>query len=217
MKGRRTLAAMVAAGTVALGAAEAGAATRWAGETHGSVHRANRLASGGVSWHGSFWFRAARDGTIRGQAVVAYEPTISLDGAHTALGYIRDVTGAASSLLPYGFGTVLDTVGVTQLIGFSVEFDSPTAIRRGRLTGRIAGDQVLLRWPGKLKGVPYTLTAIEKATQEKIADGTAVLRDPFKGLARVKGGVAVHASQSRSDDGGTDEKVGAYWAAHRVG
>jgi hypothetical protein len=209
--------AVMAAVLAGLCAGEAQAATRWAGETHGSVHRANRLASGGVSWDGSFWFRAARDGTIRGQAVVAYEPTIDLGGAHTALGYIRDIGGAAASLLPYGFGTVLGTVGVTQLVGFSVDFKTATAIRRGRLTGRIAGDQVLLRWPGKLKGVPYDLTAIEKAGQDTFASGTAALHDPFKGLAGIKGGFAVHTSQSSSSDDGTSEKIGSYWAAHRVG
>lgn len=204
------------AGMLALGAAQAEAATRWSGETHGSVHRSNRLAAGGSSWDGSFWFRIARDGTIKGEAVVAYKPEIDLGGANQALNLIRDVVGVPVSMLPFGFGAAIDKIGLPATIGFSVGFRDATAIRRGRLTGRLAGGRILLRWPQAVKGVPYELTAITKTGSESISTGTADLYDPFKGAARNRNGFAVHETQTRST-GDVDERIGAYWAAHRIG
>jgi hypothetical protein len=214
---RRVTVAVLAAATVALGAGEARAATRWAGETHGSVHRSNRLASGGASWNGSFWFRVLRNGTVKGEAVVAYTPAIDLGGAHQALNMIRDIAGLPLSLLPYGFGGLVSTIGVPSIVGFSVDFGAATAIRRGRLTGSLDDGRLTLRWPGKLEGVPYDLTAIKKVGQEKISSGTAGLHDPFEGGARNRDGFAVHETQSRSTSDGVTERVGTYWAAHRVG
>ncbi|MET0768826.1 MAG: hypothetical protein ABW081_02880 [Solirubrobacteraceae bacterium] len=208
--------AVMAAVVAGLCAGEAQAATRWAGETHGSVHRSNRLAAGGSSWDGSFSFRVLRDGTVRGHAVVAYTPAIDLGGAHQALNMIRDIAGLPVSLLPYGFGGLVSTIGVPSIVGFGVDFDAATAVRRGRLTGRLENGRLLLRWPGKLKGVPYELTAIKKVGQEKISAGTAGLYDPFKGAARNRAGFAVHETQTRSTSDGVTERVGSYWAAHRV-
>ena len=202
---------------VALGAAQADAATRWSGETHGSVHRSNRLAAGGSSWDGSFWFRAARDVTIKGEVVMAYKPEIDLGGANQALGFIRDITSVGVGMLPYGFGTAVNTIGIPATVGFSVDFNAATAIRRGKLTGRLANGRIELRWPEQVKGVPYALTAITKTGEETISSGTAGLYDQFKGAARNRNGFAVQETQTRSTGDGVTERIGSYWAAHRIG
>jgi hypothetical protein len=205
----------------AFGATTASAAT-WAGETHGKLHRANRLAAGGASWHGSFWFTTDRDGRVRGEAVVAYEPELDLTGATNAVNYIRDrisdglggVTGIFGA-----FAAPIAKAGLGSIVGFDTSFRSAEAIRRGRLTGQLRKGRLTLRWPDKVRGVPYTVRfVVTGGLGETVTSGTSALPDPFTGSARVIGrGFAVRSAESRSSKGDTSERKGSYWAAHRVG
>jgi hypothetical protein len=204
------------AALLAFGATAASAAT-WAGETHGKLYRANRLASGGSSWHGSFWFRTDRHGRVHGEAVVAYEPTLDLSGASNALSYIRGQAGAALSLLG-PWGAAASNAGLSQIVGFGTSFQSAEAIRRGPLTGQLSGGRLTLDWK-KVKGVRYSVELVMAAgNNAKVSSGTAGLPTPFKGSGRVLSGqFAVRSAESRSSKGGTSERKGSYWAAHRVG
>lgn len=205
----------------AFGAPSASAAT-WAGETHGKLHRSNRLAAGGASWHGSFWFRAGRDGRVRGEAVVAYEPELDLTGATNAVGYIRDRLSDGLGLIPGVFGefaTPIGKAGLGSIVGFDTSFRSAEAIRRGPLTGRLDNGRLTLRWLTKVRGVPYTVRfVVTGGLGQTVSSGTSALPSPFTGSARVIGGsFAVRSAESRSSKGDTSERKGSYWAAHRVG
>src|SRR5919109_636563 len=163
--------------------ATAAPAAEWAGETHGKLYRANRLASGGSSWHGSFWLRTDRDGRVHGEAVVAYEPTLDLSGASNALSFIRTQAGAALSLLG-PWGAAANNAGLSQIVGFGASFRSAEAIRRGPLTGRLSRGRLTLDWK-KVKGVPYTVELVMAGgNNQKITSGSAALPNPFKGSGR---------------------------------
>jgi hypothetical protein len=46
---------------------------------------------------------------------------------------------------------------------------------------------------------------------------TIRLYDPFRGTERNRNGFAVREPQTRSTGDGVAERIGSYWAAHRVG
>jgi hypothetical protein len=208
--------ALIAAVIAGLGASEAQAA-RWAGETHGTLYRSNRLAAGGHSWEGSFTFTTRADGSVRGYAVVVYTPTLDLSGTDNALGFVRDVVPAAFGLFGPFEGAVAQA-GVTSILGFDVAFKRATVIRRGPLTGRAGNGRVTLNWPGKLAGIPYDVNMVIPGGEKKISSGSAALRNPFKGSGRVEArGFVVRSAQARSNSEGTAESSASYWAAHRVG
>ena len=215
---RRASAAAVIGALCALGgsAATASAAT-WTGETHGKLERSSRLASGGSSWHGSFWFTTDRRGGVRGQAVIAYEPRLELTGLNNAIGYIRSYAGTALGLLgPYG--SAISGAGLSQIVGAGVSFRSAMAIRRGTLSGSLRKGRLTLRMNGKLPGIPYDVNLILATGSRRIDGGRAGIRDPFSGAGDVVGGrTAVRTFENRSKDGGVTEQVGSYWVAHRTG
>jgi hypothetical protein len=200
------------AGMLALGAAQADAATVWSGETHGSVHRSNRLASGGHSWDGTFRFSVGAGGDVHGYAVVAYTPELDMSGTDNALGFIRDVVPAAFGLLGPLEGAAANA-GLTSIIGFDVAFKQGTAIRRGRLSGHMANGRITLNWP-KARGIPYDVKMVLPGSEQKVSAGRATLHNPFRGAGQVVSpGLAVHASQP----GSAADSSGVYWAAQRVG
>jgi hypothetical protein len=201
----------------ALGAAEAPAAT-WTGEAHGKAVRSTRLVTGGTSWRGSVWFKIDRAGTVRGHAVVAYEPVVDLAGLNNAIGYVKTVGSTAVGMLG-PFGPAVSGAVLGQLVGAGVSFKSALAVRSGELTGRLKGDELTLRWKAELPGVPYDVNMVLASGQEKIGAGEAQLADPFETEAkRVGRGAIVSTSESSTKpEAGVTRLSGAYWAAHRIG
>lgn len=195
-------------------ATSASAAT-WTGTTHGKIERSSRLVSGGTSWEGDFWFRTYRGGAVRGQAVVAFEPEIDVSGLNNVIDYIRSIQTEALGLLG-DFAPVVGQVGLGQIVGVDVAFQSAKAVRRGRLSGSLRDGRLTLRWDPKLAGIPYDIEFKLVAGSQRIGGGRAALRNPFRGAADVVDRRhAVNSAESRSQDGGVEQTVGSYLVAQR--
>jgi hypothetical protein len=179
--------------------------------------RSDDLLSGGASWRGEFWFTTDRNGGVRGQAVVGYEPSVDVTGLNSAIGYIRDVAAGAIGLLQPPFGTVVSTVGVSQIVGTGVRFHESMAVRRGRISGRLHGGKLTLKWDGHLADIPYDINFRLATGSEKIGGGALGLPSPFAEDAQVTNRRhAVASTQSDSKPGGVTQLVGSYWVAHRM-
>jgi hypothetical protein len=199
-------------------AATSASAATWTGTTHGKILRSTRLVSGGTTWEGDFWFRTSRRGAVRGQAVVAYEPSIDVSGLNNALNYIKSVAGVPLGLLgPYG--GFVNTVGLGQIVGTNVSFQAAKAVHRGPLSGTLRRGRLTLRWNARLPGIPYDLYFQLVNRSERIGGGRFAVRNPFlrgDGAGDVENGRhAVNTSQSRTQDGDVTQTVGSYWVAHR--
>lgn len=191
-------------------------AATWTGSAHGKILRSSRLVSGGTSWHGTFWFRTDRHGTVRGQAVVGYEPSVDVSGLNNAIAYVKSVANAGLGILG-PFGTAAAGAGLGQIVGTSVSFHEPMAIRRGRLSGELHGRRLALHWDARLRGIPYDILFQLASATKQIGRGTAALRSPFDGAAQlVYRSHAVASSESRSQSGDVTQLVGSYWVAHRT-
>ena len=199
----------------ALAAMPASAAT-WHGTAHGKIKRSSRLVEGGTTWQGDFWFTTNRRGDVRGQAIVAYEPSVDVGGITNAIVYIRDVTSAALGMLG-PWGEVAAGAGLTQIVGANVSFDSAMAIRRGALTGTLEHGRLNLDWHSKLPGIPYDIAFQLVSGTKRIGGARATLRSPFRGAGRLMGRqTAVFSDESHSSEGDVEQSVGSYWVAHRV-
>ena len=199
----------------ALAATPASAAT-WRGTAHGKFERSSRLVEGGTTWQGDFWFETNRRGDVRGHAIVAYEPSVQVDGITNAIVYLRDVTNAALGILgPWGEAAA--GAGLTQIVGADVSFHSAMAVRRGALTGRLAHGRLNLDWHAKLPGIPYDIQFQLVSATKRIGGGRAKLRSPFRGAGRLVGPrTAVFSDESHSSEGDVEQTVGSYWVAHRA-
>jgi hypothetical protein len=199
----------------ALAATPASAAT-WRGTAHGKFERSSRLVEGGTTWQGDFWFETNRRGDVRGHAIVAYEPSVQVDGITNAIVYIRDVTSAAMGMLG-PWGEVAAGAGLTQIVGANVSFDSAMAVRQGDLTGKLQHGRLNLDWHSKLPGIPYNIEFQLVSATKRVGGGRAALRSPFSGAGRLMGRrTAVFSDESHSSEGDVEQTVGSYWVAHRV-
>jgi hypothetical protein len=204
-----------------LSAGRASAAS-WSGTAHGKIERSTRLVSGGTSWQGNFWFTTGRGGTVRGHAVVGYEPSVNVSGLNNAIAYAKAVVsgalGAVGGLGVLGsFASQIGTQSLGLIVGAGVSFKQAMAVREGPLTGRLSGGRLSLRWK-RPSGIPYDISLQYVGTSERIGGGTAALPSPFKGAAQVTNGRhAVSVSQPQPSTGGVTETNGSYWVANRVG
>jgi hypothetical protein len=206
----------LAVGLVCALAATSASAATWRGTAHGKIERSSRLVEGGTTWQGDFWFKTNRRGDVRGHAIVAYEPSVEVDGITNAIVYIRDVTSAALGMLG-PWGEVAAGAGLTQIVGAKVSFESALAVRRGALTGKLEDGRLNLDWQAKLPGIPYDIEFQLVSATERIGGGRATLRTPFSGAGRLVGRrTAVFSDESRSNEGDVEQLVGSYWVAHRV-
>jgi hypothetical protein len=202
---------------IAAGGAGMASAAEWSGTTHGKIVRENRLVAGGTNWRGSFWFDVNRRGSVRGYAVVAYEPVVDTGGITNAIGYVRDIGQTALGILG-PFGDAAGGAVLGQIVGAGVSFKKAVAIRRGPLRGELKGRRLDLQWDANLSGIGYDIEFVMASGKKRIGGGRAALRSPFQGAGSLVGrGAAVRSFERESTADGTDEKVGSYWEAHRVG
>jgi hypothetical protein len=221
-------AALCALPTVTVSTASA---ATWTGSARGKIDREAPLVSGIVTWHGDFRFTTSRSGAVRGHAVVAYEPSIDASGLNGAIGYVRDVAGAALDVLGR-FGPAVSGTALGQIVGTSVSFREPMAVREGPLTGQLTctartrtgrclTGRLKLEWQPKLAPIAYNIY-LQLATGEKqIGSESIGLRSPFDKPADVStDGHAVSVYRPQPTDpktnGGVRQKVGSYWVADRV-
>jgi hypothetical protein len=212
------LAALCAAAVAIWALATSGAASAalWTGTTAGKFERSSRFVEAAIDWHGRLWFRTDRRGNVRGYAVVAYEPSSSVDGLNDAVGYVRDVAGAGIGALG-PFAGVVGQAALGQIVGADVSFKSAAAVRQGPLIGRVANGRVSLRWQAKLKPIAYDIELLVVEGSQRIGGGRLRLRNPFDGTARrVAPRGVVFSTDTSNESRGVTEQRGSFWLANRV-
>jgi hypothetical protein len=214
---RRTACGWLALMLVVLVIPAAAHAATWIGTTHGKITRSNKWVSGTSTWHGDFWLETGRGGTVRGEAVIGYEPAIDVSGLNNVITYLKTEVGAIVDPLLGPFAPAVGAIGLNQIVGVSVSFNESMAVRRGTLTGTLHGGRLSLTWGARIKGIPYNITFDLISGTKPIGGGNAPLHNPFLGAGRIGGpGHAVSTSESRSTSGGVTQTVGSYWVANRV-
>lgn len=212
-------------GPAALLGAEEASAARWVGSVEGKAEKSTRWVSGGSTSHGDFWFDVERGGRVRGEAVVAYDPTFEAEGLNAVIAYVQSLASVPVSALPTGpLLGILTTLTVNELntaVYVRASFPQPMAVRRVPISGTLRGGRLSLSAGGaSRKGVPFRAFLTRLKAEKFVTAGSLAVPALFPRSAQVTRGHATAVSQGQSGTtkkGGVLTQTSSYWTAHRVG
>jgi hypothetical protein len=197
-------------------------AARWIGTVQGTSTKTTKLASGGFSWQGSFWFHVRKSGAVDGFGMVGYQPSLNLTLLNNALTYVRDVSTDFVNLLPPPWGPIVNAAGPRQIIGTYVEFRDSMGVRAGPISGRKKGNKLTLKWDLPPDSLRYEIYVRFVGGSQRIGSSNAPLPDPFASSESGKPLVGHIASRGQAwtvnpeGPSPSGPRVSSYWVAHKV-
>ena len=172
-----------------------------------------------TTYTSEFWFVAAADHTVKGEAVVTYELGFN-DAKLRARLAQANAAGSAMLRATPTFGGLLD-LGMTSrdAIGMRMSYNERTPLRRGAISGSIKNGRLSLRWSPPPAPIPYQKYVIYPLKERPMTPATHPAYSPWLGEATIAeplpGQLVATASRNSSTVRHGEVIFVTTWAAER--